>query len=134
MTQHHNAKTHLKKYAQSIKGKEKIRKYNNTIRSRWNRAHFEAKKKGVVFELTFSEYEAAIAPPCFYCNDYFDMRSETGIGLDRSNNLLGYVLGNVVPCCKRCNTMKSNWMSSEETKAVIELIIKMRTVLDLFAR
>ena len=29
-------------------------------------------------------------------------------GLDRVNNGLGYVEGNVVPCCETCNTAKQN--------------------------
>jgi hypothetical protein len=28
--------------------------------------------------------------------------------IDRVDNSLGYVIGNCVPCCKLCNSMKSN--------------------------
>jgi hypothetical protein len=128
MTQHPNAALHLKKYAQSEKGKKKINKYNLTIKARFIRSKYAANKKNTIFTLTFEEYEKAISDPCYYCQDFFDKKSKTGIGLDRMDNSKGYEIGNVISCCGRCNIMKSNWMSAQETVAVINLIKNMRGV------
>jgi hypothetical protein len=42
-------------------------------------------------------------------------------GIDRINPSLGYVVGNVVPCCARCNVAKNN-MSVEEFSAMLDRI------------
>ena len=39
--------------------------------------------------------------PCFYCDKPLEFT-----GLDRANNNLGYIPGNVVACCRLCNRMK----------------------------
>lgn len=38
----------------------------------------------------------------------------TDAGLDRKDCKIGYVPGNVVPCCTRCNLVKRNEFSYEE--------------------
>lgn len=38
---------------------------------------------------------------CYYCGDKYD-----GIGIDRIDNEKGYIEGNCVPCCGKCNKMK----------------------------
>jgi hypothetical protein len=40
---------------------------------------------------------------CEYCDS---VPGERCNGIDRINNLLGYIPGNVVPCCKTCNKIK----------------------------
>lgn len=40
---------------------------------------------------------------CYYCPNKLP---EAGGGLDRLDHRLGYQLGNVVPCCRCCNTRK----------------------------
>ena len=42
--------------------------------------------------------------PCFYCGDRIE-----GIGIDRVDNTLGYVNGNLTPCCTFCNTLKAHF-------------------------
>lgn len=46
---------------------------------------------------------------CFYCgeNDWHKL------GCDRIDNSIGHIIGNVVPCCKKCN-IKRGKMSFEE--------------------
>lgn len=48
---------------------------------------------------------------CFYCNIPPSNNRQGFIysGLDRINNNEGYNLLNIVPCCKQCNIMKSNF-------------------------
>lgn len=44
---------------------------------------------------------------CYYCG--IDIPN---IGIDRVDNAIGYVIGNVQPCCTVCNMMKRS-MSEE---------------------
>ncbi len=58
---------------------------------------------------------------CTYCNS--DVSNETGGGLDRINNEVGYIRDNLKVCCKICNSMKSS-LSEDEFKAHIVKISK----------
>lgn len=57
--------------------------------------------KHIVFELSFDSFSTFWQKNCIYCGDTVET-----IGLDRIDNKQGYVLGNIVPCCKFCNYMK----------------------------
>lgn len=71
-------------------------------------------KKGRVFSVSFEEFKALSQMPCFYCGEersnvcrhdkYFGEFVYNG--LDRVDNALGHVVGNVVACCKTCNKAK----------------------------
>lgn len=65
---------------------------------------YGAKARGLLFKLTFQEFMTFWGKDCFYCNN----RIET-IGLDRVDNDLGYLNGNVVACCSICNKMKQTF-------------------------
>lgn len=82
-----------------------------------------SRKLGLNYDLTFNDYEAMIQKPCFYCgcegtnisNDYNYKKNEkfsdTMIvcnGIDRIDSKKGYTKDNVVPCCKHCNSAKSD--------------------------
>ena len=34
-------------------------------------------------------------------------------GIDRLNSIIGYTIENCVPCCEKCNLMKSNYSENE---------------------
>lgn len=59
------------------------------------------RRGGIGFSLSKDEFMLFWQKPCHYC----DGDIET-IGLDRIDNSKGYVLGNLVPCCKVCNFAK----------------------------
>ena len=62
-----------------------------------------AKDRGLPFELSLEQFLSFVGKSCFYC------RAETtGVGLDRIDNLLGYSMNNIVPCCRQCNVAKNN--------------------------
>jgi len=93
--------------------KEKDRKYYR-LRSRKNRIKYPetysylrykhgAKQRNLEFNLTKEEFLQFYGKPCFYCGDAFDNN-----GLDRVDNTQGYQKDNIVPCCYRCNWMKSD--------------------------
>lgn len=76
----------------------------------------EAKRRGIVFDLTEDQFNCLIALPCHYCGTppsssvkittsaaHDDFRYT---GIDRVDSSLGYILSNCVPCCKHCNIAK----------------------------
>lgn len=75
-----------------------------------------AKRRHIVFSLSLNDVKNLIFRDCFYCGDapsnshIYNNRKECikyG-GIDRVDNTLGYVLENVVPCCKNCNFIKQS--------------------------
>jgi hypothetical protein len=74
-----------------------------------------ARIRGIEWFLEDELFEAIIAYPCSYCGarpsnktNHRD-RSITYTGIDRIDNSLGYIPGNVIPCCFQCNQAKSTF-------------------------
>ena len=73
-----------------------------------------AERRNLEFTLTIDQFREIIAQNCFYCgcppsNSHYRTRGNGAYsynGIDRVDNNKGYILENVVPCCKRCNYMK----------------------------
>lgn len=61
------------------------------------------KKSGRENNLTRELIAEYIAQPCFYCGG-----DDVSMGLDRIDNSQGHIVGNVNPCCNRCNTIRRN--------------------------
>lgn len=97
---------------------------------------FSAGKRGYEFSLTHDEIKKLIVgAPCFYCGKkpmYSEYIKDCGKivfnGIDRVDNSLGYVSGNVVACCKQCNTMKSN-VSLKKFQQMSEMYGKIKAFL-----
>lgn len=102
-----------------------IREGRKELKGRFLRARSVAKRKERLFLLTFEEYVNKVKEPCYYCNDFFP-RVEQGIGLDRLDNTVGYVIDNVVSCCKNCNQIKMDILTPVEARAAIAAVIKIR--------
>lgn len=77
-------------------------KRHSSIRSR-------AAKRGLEFDLTPDLIRELIESPCYYCLDD-TMPSQ----VDRKDSRGGYTRRNVVPACRRCNTIKNDTVSFEE--------------------
>jgi hypothetical protein len=77
-----------------------------------------AKQKGIEFNLSREEFEELIRSVCFYCGEEPKQRlalrriNNQDVllrnGVDRIDPNVGYVKGNVVACCWRCNRAKGN--------------------------
>lgn len=76
---------------------------------------WQAAKRGFTFELSKEEFRHITSQNCHYCNkpplQEFTTKGGSGIpfiynGIDRVDNMLGYLLFNSVPCCGVCNDMK----------------------------
>lgn len=80
---------------------------------RWSQTRYGAKRRSIEFDLSKAEVRKLSELPCYYCDE---LPPETGNGLDRVDNSMGYVAGNVVACCRRCNVAKND----QTTKSFVE--------------
>jgi len=65
-----------------------------------------------------------------YLTDKYNSRSDR-LSIDCMNNDLGYVKGNLVLCCWRCNALKSDVFTYEEMREIGEKYLSMKWYLDL---
>lgn len=81
-------------------------KYSQTLKARFYKYKFDAKKRKLVFELTLDEFSNITNKECYYCDSFSTNKNFTGV--DRVNSKNGYIINNCVPCCDVCNYMKSD--------------------------
>jgi hypothetical protein len=75
-----------------------------------------ARKRKLEFDLYFDNFSILIRKPCHYCgvkssNVKITLTCKEGFpynGIDRIDSSIGYIITNVVPCCKVCNYAKTN--------------------------
>ena len=97
---------------------------SSTLEGRFSNLLIQARRRNISVSLTLDQYKALMKDlTCHYCDEQIHT---TGSGLDRKDNDKGYDYDNVVTCCKHCNERKSNWLTYEEYKQVIEIIKKNR--------
>jgi hypothetical protein len=94
---------------------DKVQNYEyarrRTPKSRFMRAKTNAKARKKTFTIGLEEYTILIDNPCKYCG--CDISEETGSGLDRIDNDVGYEPGNCNPCCKDCNRRRHRSMAAD---------------------
>ena len=94
----------------------------------FNKAAYNAKREGKVFELTYEDFLAVKQDHCHYCKavlkwaEYCVSRNYQGYNLDRTNNALGYIVGNIVSCCDRCNRAKGDRFTYDEWYGMTEYL------------
>jgi|SRR5271166_3370935 len=106
-------------------GIKRYNEYDRSPRRRFRKSMTKANDKKIMWDITEKEYSNLIDEKCYYCNGYFPP-VEKGIGLDRIDSSMGYILSNVVSCCRICNVVKNNFLTAEETKAAITAVIQIR--------
>lgn len=95
------------------------------------------RRRGIAFHLSRAQFEALVTSACHYCArpPYTPWNFQaTGqmrdlfyySGIDRLDNEKGYVVDNVVPCCKECNGLKSDRLTESETRAVAQALLRHR--------
>ena len=94
----------------------KLKRNRATITGQYSALKSRAKRCNLPLEISFEEFVELHKQFCHYCKKPLD---PTGFGLDRLDNNAGYVLSNVVSCCKRCNYIKSGRLTEPEALAVI---------------
>jgi hypothetical protein len=83
-------------------------KVPSSVKKRFTQVKSQARKRYLDFELNIYEFQKLADAPCTYCGN-----PNHNFGLDRLDSSKGYLLGNVVPCCKTCNIAK-NVLSPQE--------------------
>ncbi len=83
----------------------------------------QANYRGIPYSMSFEEFHLVRGNPCYYCGGRLP---EAGVGLDRIDNNQGYTTSNVLPCCEVCNSTRNRHYSVEETKVMIEALLKFR--------
>lgn len=83
----------------------------------------EAKRRGLEFLLSKSQFNTFWNKRCFYCGNIIET-----IGIDRIDSNIGYTVENCVPCCYKCNTMKLD-LSEKEWITHMMRILKHRGVI-----
>ncbi len=90
------------------KKREKARQWRerNPLGVAWNRymsnTALHSRRRGHEFSLSHSEFDSLVTARCFYCGAEPDPTN----GIDRMDNAKGYIQGNVVTACTRCNQAK----------------------------
>ena len=82
--------------------------------------------RNMEFDIPVDKFKEMVQLPCHYCNSYTENEV---IGIDRMNSSIHYTVGNCVPCCSICNTLK-NTMSKHEFISQIHKIAKNFKVYD----
>lgn len=116
-----------------LRRKELMARYGESSKSRVF-GHYKSNsvRNGREFSITKEDFLRLTKLNCHYCNAepsnenkslgrVFENGNYTYNGLDRVDNLKGYSLDNVVPCCKTCNVAKRN-LSVEEFKNWVKQI------------
>jgi hypothetical protein len=78
--------------------------------SKYPKFIYEAKKRKINCEVSKETYKNVIQQNCHYCKIGFVNGCR---GIDRINSKIGYICGNIVPCCYTCNIMKNIFSHDE---------------------
>lgn len=97
-----------------------------SLEYRFKRAIQTAKQRNIMFSLTFEQFIDVADQPCYYCGTKLCSQVMEGSGLDRIDSSKGYEVDNILPCGARCNKIKMDDLTVEETKAAVEAILKVR--------
>lgn len=88
--------------------------YQPAVRYLWRQLIRTASTGGREVTISVARFVELVASPCHYCGSLpWNMTKQPDIeniaynGVDRVDNALGYIPGNVVAACKTCNDMKS---------------------------
>jgi len=100
----------------------------------------DAKRRNYVWDLSFEKCIKLFNNNCFYCGDAPDnVRTTVGRkknlffkynGIDRIDNTNGYVGGNVVSCCKKCNRAKDTMTTKEFLAHVCKIHENIKNILE----
>lgn len=82
--------------------------YSKTPKGSYNFYCHGSKRRGIEFGITFEKFLTFWQKPCNYCGVEI-----LTIGLDRVDSSKGYIIDNIVSCCKTCNFAKSDLSESE---------------------
>lgn len=106
-----------------------------SFRERYRQYRGGAKNRDILFELSPAQFRQISQQPCFYCGakpqPYYAYSVRVFIhpepficnGVDRKNNDIGYTIENSIPCCFRCNQMKSTLSLDAFLESIKEIFL-----------
>lgn len=71
------------------------------IKDLYRKYHKGALSRKIEFNLSADTFELFVGKNCYYCGDKIN-----SVGIDRIDSKKGYVVGNIISCCRTCNIMK----------------------------
>jgi hypothetical protein len=89
---------------------EKHRRQQMSLKQGYSNLRYTARRRKLDFSISLEYFKELRSRGCFYCGGSLP---PLGHGVDRINSKFGYVIGNVRPCCSRCNEAKND-VSEEE--------------------
>ena len=103
-----------------------FRRFRRSARGKYWTLKYNSKKKGMPFGIGIDEFVAWYsAQPfcCYYCKldfngDNREHNNPRAPTIDRKDNDKEYSIDNIVLACRRCNTVKGNWFTEQEMKAI----------------
>ena len=96
--------------------------YQWSIQSKIKAFFYSAKKHNQIISIDLERIKMLMGQKCFYCQK--STYSKTGYGIDRLDSTKGYVNGNVVPCCARCNFLKSDSIPFPAMFEIVDILRK----------
>ena len=60
-------------------------------------------QKRILLAINYEQFKSLVIKPCYYCGFHTTMKVN---GIDRINNHKGYILSNMISCCRICNELK----------------------------
>ena len=116
------------KYKQELKDRQEKNAELYVYKDVYREYVKKSKERGIEFELSLDQCSPIFASACFYCGapPKNKRTRDTGItvwyqGIDRLDNSVGYLLYNVVPCCKYCNSFKMDRTEKEFLEHVSQI-------------
>jgi hypothetical protein len=116
------------------KEQENVKNGNTCLGVLFSQYKSRAKKFNRIFELSLQEFKVLTSSNCFYCGSppeqyqaAVQQEHHTPYkynGVDRLDNDKGYTKENSVPCCRYCNSAKSNRTLQEFTAWIAKLCNK----------
>lgn len=112
---------------------QKRRKPDSVYRYVYEQYKMGSKTRNIEFKLLRDDFEELIKKNCFYCgeepplkqpyrgNGYYVGVPTPYNGIDRIDSNVGYEKENCVPCCTRCNYMKSDMDVSTFTNHILKI-------------
>lgn len=105
------------------KRRARERRKRTQVSRRYNTARQQAKWRSLLWSLSLDEFDALTAGWCVYCDGSLP---KIGCGLDRIDNSNGYEIGNVLPCCGRCNAIRGRHLGVEDMMVAMRAIAEHR--------
>ena len=119
-TKWRGSKSGYRSYCKACNAKYMSNYYQNTTKGWYYRLLYKAKTDKMSFTLSLGDIKTlANQTDCYYCQ----AKMTQGVGrkhhltdrtVDRKDNSRGYIQGNVVMACRRCNLMKGAWFTAEQ--------------------